>query len=213
MRKRLNGVRLAALTAGCTALMVAAAGNAVAKTAMKASGSVTLKLVVADYGTGPANTSKKYWQGVATAFEKQNPSIKVAITDIPWTNFDSEVQTMVRNHNYPDITEGEYFTAYAQQGLLYNAHQVLSDPKNLAAGVRRPGLLQGQTVRHALDHQLAHAVLQQEAVRGSGHQVRRQDLGTDQGRRGHDQGQGQERLRAAARPRGGAGRVASVVPG
>ena len=49
---------------------------------------MTLKLVVADYGTGPANTSKKYWQGIANAFEKQSPSIKVAITDIPWTNFD-----------------------------------------------------------------------------------------------------------------------------
>ena len=111
------------------ALAVAATGSATAKTASKASGSVTLKLVVADYGTGASNTSSKYWQGIVTAFEKQNPSIKVAITDISWTHFDSEVQTMVQNKNYPDITEGDYFSAYAQQHLLYSASQVLSNPR------------------------------------------------------------------------------------
>ncbi len=131
MRKRKLGVRLAVLTAALAAFVVAAVSSATAKTASKASGSVTLKLVVADYGTGASNTSKKYWQGIVTAFEKQNPSIKVAITDIPWTNFDSQVQTMVQNKNYPDITEGDYFSAYAQQGLLYSAGQVLSNPKNL----------------------------------------------------------------------------------
>lgn len=131
MRKQKLAVRLAVLTAALAAFVVAAVSSATAKTASQAGGSVTLKLVVADYGTGPANTSKKYWQGIVTAFEKQNPSIKVAITDIPWTNFDSEVQTMVQNKNYPDITEGDYFSAYAQQGLLYSASQVLSNAKNL----------------------------------------------------------------------------------
>ncbi|MDE3131443.1 MAG: extracellular solute-binding protein [Acidobacteriota bacterium] len=131
MRKRKLGVRLPVLTAALAACAVAAVSSATAKTATKASGSVTLKLVVADYGTGPSNTSKKYWQGIVTAFEKQNPSIKVAITDISWTNFDTEVQTMVQNKNYPDITEGDYFSAYAQQGLLYSAGQVLSNAKNL----------------------------------------------------------------------------------
>lgn len=144
MRKRLFGVRLAVLIAGLAALAVAASGSASAKTASKAAGSVTLKLVVADYGTGPSNTSKKYWQGIATAFEKQNPSIKVAITDIPWTNFDSQVQTMVQNHNMPDITEGDYFSAYAQQGLLYSAGQVLSNPKNLLPVFASQGSYKGK---------------------------------------------------------------------
>lgn len=131
MRTRKFGVRLAVLTAALAAFVVAAVGSATAKTASKAGGTVTLKLVVADYGTGASNTSQKYWQGIVTAFEKQNPSIKVAITDISWTHFDSEVQTMVQNKNYPDITEGDYFSAYAQQGLLYSAGQVLSNAKNL----------------------------------------------------------------------------------
>ena len=144
MRKRPLGARLAVLAAGVAALAVAATGSATAKTATKASGSITLKLVVADYGTGPSNTSKKYWHGIVTAFEKQNPSIKVAITDISWTHFDSEVQTMVQNKNYPDITEGDYFSAYAQQHLLYSASQVLSNPKNLLPVFASQGSYQGK---------------------------------------------------------------------
>jgi multiple sugar transport system substrate-binding protein len=144
MKKRLLGVRLAVVTAGVAALAVAATGSATAKTASKASGSVTLKLVVADYGTGPSNTSTKYWQGIVTAFEKQNPSIKVAITDIAWTHFDQQVQTMVQNKNYPDITEGDYFSAYAQQHLLYSASQVLSNSKNLLPVFASQGSFQGK---------------------------------------------------------------------
>jgi multiple sugar transport system substrate-binding protein len=131
MRKRPFAFRLALATAALAAGAVAAGGSASARTASKASGSVTLKLVVADYGTGASNTSAKYWGNIVKAFEKQNPSIKVDVTDISWTHFDSQVQTMVQNKNYPDITEGDYFSAYAQQGLLYSAGQVLSNPKNL----------------------------------------------------------------------------------
>ncbi|HEY2439814.1 MAG TPA: extracellular solute-binding protein, partial [Solirubrobacteraceae bacterium] len=107
------------------------------------SGDATLKLVAADYGTGPSNTSAKYWQGIADAFHKANPSITVKVTVIPWTNFDSEVQTMVQNHNMPDITEGDYFSAYAQQGLLYPASQVLSNPGNLLPVFAKQGTYNG----------------------------------------------------------------------
>ena len=144
MRKRLFGARLAVLAAGAAALAVAATGSATAKTASKASGSVTLKLAVADYGTGPSNASSKYWAGIVNAFEKQNPSIKVAVTTISWTHFDSEIQTMVQNKNYPDITEGDYFTAYAQQHLLYSASQVLSNSKNLLPVFASQGSYQGK---------------------------------------------------------------------
>ena len=48
-------------------------------------GKVTLKLVAADYGTGPSNTSAKYWQGITDAFHKANPSISVKVTAVPWT--------------------------------------------------------------------------------------------------------------------------------
>lgn len=106
-------------------------------------GDTTLKLVAADYGTGPSNTSSKYWQSIAAAFHKANPTISVKVTVVPWTNFDSEIQTMVQNHNYPDITEGDYFSNYAQQGLLYRASQVLSNPGELLHVFAKQGTYNG----------------------------------------------------------------------
>ena len=106
-------------------------------------GSTTLKLVVADYGTGPSNTSSKYWNTIVQAFEKAHSNIKVNVTTIPWTNFDSQVQTMVQNKNYPDITEGDYFSNYAQDGLLYPASDVLTDASNLLPAFKAQGTYNG----------------------------------------------------------------------
>ncbi|MEA2213842.1 MAG: multiple sugar transport system substrate-binding protein, partial [Solirubrobacteraceae bacterium] len=123
---------------------VAACGSSSSGGSSPASnGKTTLKLVAADYGTGPTNSSSKYWQGIADAFHKSNPAVTVKVTVIPWTNFDSQVQTMVQNHNYPDITEGDYFSAYAQQGLLYPASQVLSDPRSLLPVFAKQGTYNG----------------------------------------------------------------------
>jgi multiple sugar transport system substrate-binding protein len=140
MRKRLFATALAAVAA----LAVAACGSSSSGGSSGSSGGkATLKLVAADYGTGPSNTSTKYWQGIVDAFHKANPSINVKITVIPWTNFDSQVQTMVQNHNYPDVTEGDYFSSYAQQGLLYPAKQVLSNSGNLLPVFAKQGTYNG----------------------------------------------------------------------
>jgi multiple sugar transport system substrate-binding protein len=89
-------------------------------------GSTTLKLVGADYGTGPQNTTQKYWQGIADAFHAQNPTITVTVQTINWNDFDNQVKTMVQNKQYPDVLEGDYFPDYAQAGLLYAAKDVTS---------------------------------------------------------------------------------------
>jgi multiple sugar transport system substrate-binding protein len=91
----------------------------------------TLSLVAADYGTGPANSSQKYWQGIADAFHKANPKITVKVKTVNWNDFDNQIQTAVQNHQQPDITEGDYFANYAQEGLLYKTSDVLSNPSNL----------------------------------------------------------------------------------
>jgi multiple sugar transport system substrate-binding protein len=131
----------AAAIAVAGALALAACSSGGGSTA--ASKPVTLKLVVADYGTGPSNTSATYWQGIATAFHKKNPSITVKVTAINWNSFDSQVQTMVQNKQYPDITEGDYFSTYAQEGLLYSAKDVLSNPGNLLPAFKNQGSYQG----------------------------------------------------------------------
>jgi multiple sugar transport system substrate-binding protein len=138
MKRRIWGVAAVAV-AGALALAACSTGGA----SSDASKPVTLKLVVADYGTGPSNTSATYWQGIADAFHKKNPSITVKVTAINWNSFDSQVQTMVQNKQYPDITEGDYFSTYAQEGLLYSAKDVLSNPGNLLPAFKNQGSYQG----------------------------------------------------------------------
>jgi multiple sugar transport system substrate-binding protein len=141
MHKRLFA---AAAAAAAIVLAIAACGGSSNSGGSGGSGGkVTLKLVAADYGTGPSNTSAKYWQGIVDAFHKANPSISVKVTVVPWTNFDNEIQTSVQNHNYPDITEGDYFSAFAQQGLLYPTSKVLSDPSNLLPVFAKQGTYNG----------------------------------------------------------------------
>jgi multiple sugar transport system substrate-binding protein len=138
--RRISGAALAATAA----LTLAACSSGGSSGGGGASGSTTtLKLVVADYGTGPSNASAKYWDGIVTAFEKVHPDIKVNITSIAWTNFDQQVQTMIQNKQYPDITEGDYFSNYAQDGLLYSASDVLSDPGNLLQTFKAQGTYNG----------------------------------------------------------------------
>ena len=129
--------------ASAAALALAGCSSSGSGSSAGGSGTTTLKLVVADYGTGPANTSSKYWATIVTAFEKANPNIKVNVTTIPWTNFDQEVQTMIQNKQYPDITEGDYFSNYAQDGLLYPASDVLSNPGNLLPAFKAQGTYSG----------------------------------------------------------------------
>src|SRR3954449_6302289 len=118
VRRKTVAVAVAALTT----LSLAACGSSGGGGGSNAN---TLKLVAADYGTGPANSSQKYWQGIADAFHKANPKITASVQAINWNDFDTQVQTMIQNQQYPDITEGDYFANYAQEGLLYKASDVL----------------------------------------------------------------------------------------
>ena len=122
MKRRLLGAVSLALTAALTITGCGSSGGGGGT-----NGTATLKLVAADYGTGPENTSQKYWQDIADAFHKQNPKITVKVQTINWNDFDDQVKTMVQNHNYPDITEGDYFPDFAQAKLLYPAKDVMSD--------------------------------------------------------------------------------------
>src|SRR3954468_2985593 len=131
-RKTVAVAVAAALTTATLAACGPSGNNGGDKGTGKANGgSVTLKMTAADYGTGPANTSQKYWDDIAAAFHTANPTITVKVTAVNWNDFDNQVQTAVQNHQQPDITEGDYFADYAQQGLYYKTSDVMSDPSNL----------------------------------------------------------------------------------
>jgi multiple sugar transport system substrate-binding protein len=105
---------------------------------------VTLQFYGADYGTGSAATSTtKYWDAVAAAFHAANPSITVDVQTVNWNDFPTKVATLIQNKQYPDITEGDYFSNYAQDGLLYSATDVLSDPGNLLQTFKAQGTYNG----------------------------------------------------------------------
>src|SRR5215472_10936145 len=124
MRSKMKRGLVAVVTLSAAAAL-ALSGCGSSKTG-SGGGAITLRLVAADYGTGPQNSSQKYWQGIADAFHKQNPDITVSVQTINWNDFDSQVKTMVQNKQYPDVIEGDYFPDYAQAGLLYPAKDVTS---------------------------------------------------------------------------------------
>ena len=113
------------ITIGAAALL-AAAGCGSSGGPAQAGGSTTLSFFGADYGTGPANSTTKYWDAIATAFHKANPSITVKVQTVDWTDFPQKVQTLVQNKQFPDILEGEAAPQFAQSHLLYSDKQVLS---------------------------------------------------------------------------------------
>jgi multiple sugar transport system substrate-binding protein len=119
----------AGLVASLTALGLTACGSSGGNGG--GGSSKSLNLVAADYGTGPSNTSQNYWQGIADAFEKANPGYKVNVKTISWNDIDNQVKNQVQQKKYPDILEGNYYSNYAQEGLLYKASDVFSNTSNL----------------------------------------------------------------------------------
>ncbi|MEI7030854.1 extracellular solute-binding protein [Streptomyces pratensis] len=119
VQRRMMGLTAVVAALGMTATLAGCGGDS-------GSGDVTLKLVAADYGTGPANTSEKYWSGVAAGFEKENPGIKVEVSVLHWKDVDREVGEMVEAGRAPDIAQIGAYADYATDGKLYTADETLA---------------------------------------------------------------------------------------
>jgi multiple sugar transport system substrate-binding protein len=122
MKRRLVG----SVAVGASALLALTACGSSSGSGSGSNGQTTLTMVVPDYGTGPANTTGTYWSAIISAFEKQNPKIKVTFQLYNWNIIDSKVQTMLQNKQYPDLIEGESPLEFAQDGIAYPASKVLS---------------------------------------------------------------------------------------
>jgi multiple sugar transport system substrate-binding protein len=122
--------RLIAAAATSAAALVALGGcsssGSSTPSSSGSSGSVTLHFYGADYGTGPANSTTKYWDAVATAFHAANPNVTVDVQTVDWTDFPTKVATLIQNKQYPDILEGNPAPPYAQSGLIYPTSDILS---------------------------------------------------------------------------------------
>lgn len=121
MRSRL----LAAAAVGTAALAALAGCGSSGGSASSGSSKVTISFYGADYGTGAANTTTKYWDSIATAFHQAHPNITVNVQTVDWTDFLVKAPAMIQAHQYPDIMEGEPAPQYAQSDLIYPVSQVL----------------------------------------------------------------------------------------
>ncbi len=92
------------------------------------SGEVTLRLVAADYGDSKANSSQKYWDELARAYEAEHPGVHVDVTVHSWTDVDRKVREMVEAGEAPDMAQIGAYSDYADKDLLYSADDVLSIP-------------------------------------------------------------------------------------
>ncbi|WP_424212496.1 extracellular solute-binding protein [Streptomyces sp. BI20] len=86
---------------------------------------VTLKVVAADYGDSPANSSKGYWDKLARDFEEANPGVKVDVSVYSWSEVDAKVAEMVKAGKAPDIAQIGAYADHAAAGRLYSADEVL----------------------------------------------------------------------------------------
>ncbi|MGP3999352.1 ABC transporter substrate-binding protein [Streptomyces sp. 8N706] len=105
---------------------------------------VTLKLVAADYGDRPGNSSKRYWDQLAGEFEFKHPGITVDVDVYSWSKVDRQVASMVKAGKAPDIAQIGSYADYAAQGKLYSADELLSIPTQAAF---IPGLAEAGQVR------------------------------------------------------------------
>ncbi|MEV6763513.1 extracellular solute-binding protein [Streptomyces sp. NPDC051105] len=92
------------------------------------SSDVTLRLVAADYGDSAANSSQKYWDRLARAYEAKHSDVKVDVTVYSWNDVDRKVKDMVAAGKAPDLAQIGSYADYAAAGKLYEAGELLSIP-------------------------------------------------------------------------------------
>ncbi|MGW4050374.1 extracellular solute-binding protein [Streptomyces sp. NPDC004779] len=120
MRPRLFGATACVAALGLLGPLVTACGSSAE------SDGTTLRLVAAEYGSGPANSSQAYWDKLTAAFTAAHPGKEVEVTLYPWDDVDREVTRMVEEGKAPDVALMGAYSDFAAQGRLYTAGELLS---------------------------------------------------------------------------------------
>ncbi|GGV29628.1 solute-binding protein [Kitasatospora herbaricolor] len=123
MKRRLLCLSAIGLT-GALALSACTSGGSGSPAA--GSSKTTIKLVAADYGDKASNSSKAYWDAVASAFTAANPDITVDVQVVNWNDIDKQVKTMIQSGNVPDVLQTGGYADKVADDLLYKATDVLS---------------------------------------------------------------------------------------
>ncbi|MCX5376864.1 ABC transporter substrate-binding protein [Streptomyces sp. NBC_00091] len=115
-----------AATGAALCLTVATLAGCGAVSGLTGDNEVTLRVVAADYGDNPQNSSARYWENLATAFEKDNPGVHVEVSVYSWSEVDAKVAAMVKAGKAPDIAQIGAYADYAEAGKLYTVDELLS---------------------------------------------------------------------------------------
>ncbi|MGW1982801.1 extracellular solute-binding protein [Streptomyces collinus] len=118
MRRRTAGTIAVVSALGMTAVLGGCGSTG--------SSDVTLRLVAADYGDSAANSSKKYWDKLAAAYESGHPGVKVEVSVYSWNDVDRKVKEMVDAGHAPDLAQIGAYADYAAAGKLYQVSDLLS---------------------------------------------------------------------------------------
>ncbi|MGW7384682.1 extracellular solute-binding protein [Streptomyces sp. NPDC054794] len=92
------------------------------------SSDVTLRLVAADYGDSPTNSSKEYWEQLAKAYEAKHSGVKIDVSVYSWKDVDRKVKEMVDAGDAPDMAQIGAYADYAAADKLYPVSDLLSIP-------------------------------------------------------------------------------------
>ncbi|MGW5851892.1 extracellular solute-binding protein [Streptomyces sp. NPDC055254] len=121
MRRRIFGTTASAVVLGLLIPLSGCGGSG-----DDAGDSGTLRLVAAEYGDTPANSSKAFWDKVTDEFTAAHPGVKVEFELLPWADIDREVSRRVKAGKAPDMALMGAYSDFAAQGKLYPADELLS---------------------------------------------------------------------------------------
>lgn len=122
-RRRFLGMTAAGAATAALAPTLTACGSS-----GPGSGTKKLKLIAADYGDKPSNSSKKYWDALVRDFEDKHGKIKVDVEVYSWTEVDKKVADLVAAGKAPDLAQIGAYADYAAAGKLYSVDQLLTVP-------------------------------------------------------------------------------------
>jgi multiple sugar transport system substrate-binding protein len=81
----------------------------------------SIEMIAAQY----TDAMQPYFDDLAARFMEENPDIDVTVQVVDWNNIDQVVTTRIATGEPPDIANLNYFAAFAADGLLYAADEIV----------------------------------------------------------------------------------------
>lgn len=88
----------------------------------------TLDVLLAGYDGTVGTSIEKRWDDAVRAFGKKHPAITVKVERVPFLKLDATLARRVKDGRAPDISEGNFFAPYAEDGMLYSADELFDVP-------------------------------------------------------------------------------------